>query len=93
MIGWDGPNGAAQRDRCRERHVEHIRALERDGHVRYAGPIRNEADDRSIGAVIVVEAADLRQARAMIDSDPYVTGGVFESLTVSPFKQVIPEPR
>ena len=93
MIGWDGPDGAERRDRCREQHVGHVRALERDGRVRYAGPIRNEADDRSIGAVVVVEAADLTQAREMIDGDPYVAGGVFESPTVNPFKQVVPEPR
>ena len=93
MIAWDGPDGTELRDRCRERHVEHIRALERDGRVRLAGPIRNEVDDRSIGAVVVVEAADLTQAREMIDGDPYVAGGVFESLTVNPFKQVVPEPR
>lgn len=93
MIGWDGPEGADRRDRHREQHVAYVRALERDGRVLFAGPIRDDEDDGSIGAVIILEAATLEDARQLVDRDPYVTGGVFESVTVNPFKQVIPEPR
>ena len=93
MIGWDGPDGAARRDRHRERHVEHIGALAREGRIAFAGPIRSDTDERSIGALLVLEAADLKEAQSIVDRDPYVTGGVFETLTVNPFKQVIPGPQ
>jgi uncharacterized protein YciI len=93
MIGWDGPDGATRRDQHRERHLAHIHELEREGRITFAGPIRNDTNDRSIGAVIVLEAAALKEARSTVDCDPFVSGGVFETITVSPFKQVIPEPQ
>lgn len=93
MIGWDGPDGAKRRDRHREQHVSHIHALDREGRIAFAGPIRNDSNDQSVGAVIVLEAKSLEEARATVDRDPYVSGDVFESVTLSPFKQVIPEPR
>ena len=93
MIGWDGSEGADRRDRHREQHLAHIRTLQRDGRVVFAGPIRDDGDDRSIGAVIVLEAATLDEARQLVDRDPYVVGGVFASVTVNPFRQVAPEPR
>ena len=91
MIGHDGPDGAARRSEHRDGHVAHLDALDAEGRILYAGPIRNDAGDTSVGAVIVFEAASLADARALVDSDPYVKGGVFETLTVSPFKKAYPK--
>ena len=91
MIAHDGSDGTTLRSRHRERHVAHVTELDRAGRLVLAGPIRDDANERSIGAVIVFEAADLQDARALVDSDPYVAGGVFESVTVQPFRQVFPK--
>ncbi len=90
MIGRDVPDSAERRSRCRQQHLAHIGALDREGQIAYAGPIRDDTDERSIGSVIVLRATDLLEARGIAAKDPYVIGGVFESMTVSPFKQVIP---
>jgi uncharacterized protein YciI len=92
MIGWDGPEGPGRRDRHRAAHLDYVRTLQRDGRITFAGPIRNEDDEHSIGVVIVLEAPALQDAKALVDRDPYVAGGVFKSITVHPFRQVIPEP-
>ncbi len=93
MIGWDGPDGAGLRAKHREQHLAYVHALAEEGRIVFAGPIRSDSGDTSVGAMIVLEAGDLAEARAIVDRDPYVAGGVFESLTVNPFKQVIPEPK
>ena len=92
MIGWDGPDGVKRRNRSRDQHIAHITKLRDAGTVTFAGPMRDEANEKSIGAVIVINTADLAEARAIVDRDPYVTGGVFASVTINPFKQVVPEP-
>jgi len=92
MIGRDGSNGTTLRDAHRAAHVEHITRLDDAGRIVLAGPIRSDDGARSIGAVIVFEADDLEAARAFVDSDPYVRGGVFHEVTVKPFRQAIPEP-
>ncbi|MFQ5806683.1 MAG: YciI family protein [Phycisphaerae bacterium] len=91
MVGHDGSGGAERRNRHRAEHVAYIEALDREGRIALAGPIRNEANDASVGAVIVFEARDLAEARDIAGRDPYVLGGVFESLTVAPFKRVFPK--
>ena len=91
MIGWDGPDGAGRRDVHRRDHVEHITSLDVAGRIVFAGPIRDDAGSKSIGAVIVFEADDLDEARRTVDGDPYVAGGVFQTVSVSPFKTVLPE--
>jgi uncharacterized protein YciI len=90
LIGHDGPDGPARRNEHRAAHVAHVEALDREGRIVLAGTPRNDSDDASIGAVILFEARDLEQAREIAGRDPYVRGGVFESLTVAPFKRVFP---
>ncbi len=90
MIGHDGPEGAKRRERHREQHLAHLDALNREDRIVYAGPIRDDANERSIGSVIVLSGASLEEACSIVDQDPYVVGGVFEYVTVSPFKQVFP---
>ena len=91
MIAHDGPDGPRLRDQHRQQHISHVEALDRAGKIVLAGPIRDDVGDRSIGAVIVFDAADLDAARRLVDSDPYVLGGVFESVLVQPFQHVFPK--
>ncbi len=91
MIGWDGLEGPDRRDVHRRAHVDHITSLDRSGRIVFAGPIRDDTGAKSIGAVIVFGADDLDEARRTVDSDPYVAGGVFKTVSVSPFKTVLPE--
>ena len=92
VIGWDGPNGSELRAKHREAHVAYVTHLNDEGIVRLAGPIKNDAEDSSIGVVIVYRTDTLAAARELVNADPYVAGGVFEKLTVNPYKQVFPSP-
>jgi len=42
------------------------------------------------GSLIVAEFSDLEAARTWAADDPYVTAGVFEKVTVKPFRKVLP---
>ena len=91
MVGNDGSDGATRRDQHRQEHVAYWTTVDVQGRVSLAGPVRNAANDTSLGVVIVFEAADLEQARDIVSRDPYVGGGVFESMMVAPFKHVFPK--
>lgn len=91
MVGKDGVEGAKARDANRAAHTANVTALDAEGRVVVAGPMRDDGDTRSVGAVIVFEAADLDAARAWVAADPYVAGGVYESVTVAPFRQAFPK--
>lgn len=86
IIGHDGPQGAALRPRIRPAHLENLRPLVLAGKVKIAGPFTDGS-----GSLIVVDMDSEADARAFAESDPYVTGGVFERVEVKPFRQVFPE--
>jgi uncharacterized protein YciI len=91
MLGRDAPDGAAVRAANRADHVAHLDALDAEGRLAYAGPIRDDADERSVGAVIVLVAESLEAARALVERDPYVRHGVFGTLEVSRFRRAYPK--
>ncbi len=91
MIGWDSLEGASRRDQHREDHVAHITSLDDQGRIAFAGPIRDDDGQRSVGVVIAFEADGLADAKQLVASDPYVAGGVFKNFTVNPFKKAFPK--
>ncbi len=89
-IGHDAPDGTARRNENRAAHTAYIEALDAAGKITFAGPI--QSDDRAIsnGVVIIFEAADLDEAKRIAHDDPYVKGGVYAVLEVSPLRKVFP---
>ncbi|MGD9265479.1 MAG: YciI family protein, partial [Lysobacterales bacterium] len=70
-------------------------ALAAEGRILLAGPMPAiDAPDPGPagfdGSLIVAEFESLAHARAWAEADPYVTGGVWESVEVKPFLQVLP---
>jgi uncharacterized protein YciI len=50
------------------------------------------SDDQNemIGSIVFIVAESLADAKAIADNDPYNLAGLFETVTVRPFKQAIP---
>ncbi len=89
FIGHDGPDGAARRPRLRPAHLEALEPLDAAGRIRHAGPLVGDAGD-PIGSLVVFEAADLDEARAIVGRDPYVREGVFARTELCETKLVFP---
>ena len=95
IVGQDVPHSLAARQKARPEHLARLTALQDEGRLVLAGP--NPAIDSDTpgdagftGSVIVAEFSSLEAAKAWADSDPYVAAGVYESVSVKPFKQVFP---
>ena len=50
----------------------------------------SEDGEAMIGSVLIIEAADRAEAEAFAAGDPYAKAGLFESVTIKPFKKVFP---
>jgi uncharacterized protein YciI len=84
FICKDGPDGT----RLRQEHLAAHLAWVEPQWRRYAmaGPIRN-AQNTMIGSVFMIWGADLDEARAVVEGDPYFKAGVYgaiETLMVTP---------
>jgi uncharacterized protein YciI len=95
ILGRDGPGALQIRRRVRPQHLERVRVLAAAGRVVLAGPLpavdaADPGEAGFAGSLIVAEFASLADARAWAEQDPYVTEGVFVSISVEPFVKVLP---
>lgn len=95
IIGEDRPGSLDQRMAARPAHLERLQALQAEGRLILAGPCPAiDSPDPGpagfSGSIIVAEFASLEAARAWADADPYIAAGVYEKVTIKPFKKVLP---
>lgn len=78
----------------------HVRAENRPAHLDYlnnnlarivfAGPLLGDDEGGVMGSLLVVEAADLEEAKAFAFNDPYNEACLFENVTIHACKKVLP---
>lgn len=95
IIAQDIENSLELRKQTRPAHLERLQALQDQGRLILAGPHPAvDAEDPGpagfSGSLVVAEFADLAQAQAWADADPYRLAGVYASVIVKPFRKVFP---
>jgi uncharacterized protein YciI len=95
IMGEDCDNSLEKRLAARPAHVKRLQQLQDQGRLLLAGPhprIDNEdpGDAGFSGSLIVAEFETLQQAQQWADGDPYMAAGVYQKITVKPFKKVFP---
>lgn len=82
---------------------EQIRIANRSAHLDYleqhrgrllcAGPLLADASvgSRMLGSLLILDLADQAAADAFAAGDPYATAGLFESVTIHPWRKVLPK--
>jgi len=95
IISEDVTDSSPLRANARPDHLKRLNALRDEGRLIIAGPCPAiESDEPGpagfTGSVVIAEFDDLAQARDWADDDPYVAAGVYQSVTVKPFKLVLP---
>jgi uncharacterized protein YciI len=84
----DKPNHGHLRAENRAAHLDHLKAhLDK---VVLAGPIQSEDRQAMLGSVLVLDFAERAALDAFLAADPYAKAGLFESVSVLPFKKVLP---
>jgi uncharacterized protein YciI len=82
----DRPGMAAERARVREAHRARLREGGRGGlKVVLGGPTTDEAGAMN-GSLLVVEAHDIAAVREFVAGDPYVLGGVYDTVEIRPWR-------
>lgn len=95
IISQDVENSLERRKGAREAHLARLQALLDDGRLLIAGPHPAvDAEDPGpagfTGSLVVVDFDSLAEAQAWADADPYVDAGVYASVSVKPFRKVLP---
>jgi uncharacterized protein YciI len=95
IISQDRANSLDKRLAARPAHLERLNQLKDEGRLLIAGPhpaIDSEDPGPAgfSGSLVVAEFASLQQAEQWAADDPYIQADVYESVTVKPFKKVLP---
>lgn len=82
----DGGDKRAERHGALEAHLDYIRSiLDR---VAVAGPWRTEASAPPGGSCFIYHTDDRSEAESLLHNDPYYRAGVYDEVTLVPFKGV-----
>jgi len=95
IISQDIENSLPLRKQARPDHLARLEQLQNEGKLVLAGPHpcidSNDPGDAGFsGSLVVAEFASLEAAQNWADADPYVAAGVYQHVSVKPFKQVFP---
>ena len=95
IMAEDTPDSLSKRLEIRPRHLSRIQALQDEGRLLLAGPFpaidsTDPGPNGYSGSLIVAEFNSLDEARAWADNDPFTTGGVYQNVTVKPFRKTLP---
>ncbi len=95
IVGQDVSDSLEMRLAARPAHLDRLQALQQAGRLLLAGPFPaiDSTDPGAAGfsgSLIVAEFGSLADAQAWADADPYVAAGVYASVSVKPFKKVLP---
>lgn len=94
IISEDIENSLSKRQSARPAHLDRLNQLADQKRLMLAGP--HPAIDSAepgeagfSGSLVIAEFDSLEQAQAWADADPYVAAGVYQKVTVKPFKRVL----
>lgn len=95
ITGTDHPESLERRMAARPQHLARLEALLAEGRLLLAGPFpaidaEQPGPAGFSGSLIVAEFASLADAEAWAKTDPYVDAGVYASVSVKPFRKVLP---
>lgn len=95
IIAEDVNNSLEQRMAARPAHLARLEQLKQQGRLLVAGPhpaIDSEDPGPAgfSGSLIIAEFESLEAANQWADEDPYRSAGVYQKVTVKPYKKVLP---
>ncbi|WP_027847883.1 YciI family protein [Marinospirillum minutulum] len=95
LICTDKPGTLEKRMQARPEHLARLEALRDEGRLLLAGPhpaiaSENPGEAGFTGSLVVAEFASLEAAQNWADADPYVAAGVYQQVSIKPFKKVLP---
>ncbi|UZD64447.1 YciI family protein [Marinobacter sp. AN1] len=95
IISEDIEHSLPLRAEARPAHLARLESLRDEGRLLVAGPhpaldTPEPGEAGFTGSLVIAEFDSLEDARNWADADPYVEAGVYHTVTVKPFKAVLP---
>lgn len=95
IVTEDSPHSLEKRLANRPAHLARLSTMHEQGRLLLAGPFPaidsiDPGPAGFTGSLIVAEFADLAEATAWANADPFVEAGVYANVSVKPFRKTLP---
>ena len=92
ILSQDYENSLEKRKATRDQHLQRLEVLKQQGRLIIAGPhpAIDAGEAGFTGSLIIAEFNSLKDAQTWADLDPYIEAGIYASVSVKPFKKVLP---
>lgn len=95
IVAEDVENSLEKRLAARPAHLARLTELKNQGRLLLAGPFPaidsvDPGPAGFTGSLIVAEFTSLDAAKTWAEADPFVSAGVYASVTVKPFRKTLP---
>lgn len=95
IMAEDTPNNLEKRLAARPQHLSRLQVLQEAGRLLLAGPFPaidsiDPGPAGFTGSLIVAEFANVEEAEAWANNDPFVSAGVYHQVKVKPFRKTLP---
>ena len=95
IVSTDIEDSLSRRLKARPAHLARLEQLKSQGRLELAGPnpaidSENPAEAGFTGSIVIAQFDSLAEAEAWAEDDPYVSAGVYQSVSIKPFKKVLP---
>ena len=84
---FDKPDHLQVRMDNRPAHVEYLKSFGEKLHA--AGPTLDSGGNMN-GSLVILDLETIEEAQSFAAGDPYAKAGLFESVTIQPWKKVLP---
>jgi hypothetical protein len=84
-MDYKDKDALARRMEMRQAHLDYVAQLKAEGKVLFGAALLDE-DGNMCGSIIVCDFSSRAELDAYLESDPYVTGLVWEGIDVTPCK-------
>ena len=90
VIAYDGTDAAAldRRMAVRPAHLENVKPMVAAGQLVAGGAILDEAG-KMVGSVVICDFAEKADFDHWLNTDPYITGKVWQKIEVKPFRLAV----
>ena len=89
IVCHDKPDSLNVRMDNRPDHVAYLKSY--NDRIAIAGPMLSDDGESPLGSLLIMEFDDLAAARAFAAGDPFAKAGLFESVTIRPYRKTFPQ--
>ena len=89
IVCHDKPDSLSLRMDNRPEHVDYLKGF--NDRIVIARPMLSDDGESPVGSLLIMDLEDLAAAKAFAAGDPFAKAGLFDSVSIRPYRKTFPQ--